>query len=60
MIERVISGTCIIVMIVAGIHYRRVRPAAIRGNRSAQRQVWLALGIVVASAIGLVVLDSVR
>ena len=60
MIERLVAGTCIIAMIAAGIQYRRVRPAAAKGDRSAQRQVWLALAVVVASAIGLVVMDSLR
>ena len=60
MIERLLSGTCIIAMIDGGIYYRRVRPAAASGDRSAQRQVWLALAIVAASAIRLVVMDSLR
>ena len=60
MIERLVAGTCIIAMIGAGIHYRRARLAARDGDRSAQRQLWLALAVVVASALVLVVMDSVR
>ncbi len=60
MIERLVGGTCIIAMIGAGIHYRCVRAAGARGDRPAQHQMWLALAIVMASAVGLVIMDSLR
>jgi hypothetical protein len=60
MIERFVAGSCIIAMIGGGIQYRLARGAAARGDHSAQRQVWVALGIVIASAVGLVLMDSLR